>query len=112
MDTPGFYDTEGINQDMININNILGTVSLTPELNAVLIMMNGSEQRISIGVNYTIQGMKGIMPNVLKENVMIHFHSVSVRPNADYKELGFLLPEDRVFCTDNSMFSHNISNLT
>jgi hypothetical protein len=75
-------------------------------------MMNGAEQRINIGVNYTVQAIKGIMPNVLKENVMIHFHSVSVKPNADATELGFSLSKDRVFCTDNSMFSHKFSDLT
>jgi len=65
MDTPGMLDSQGIQQDDVNIMNILNTTAKTPELNAIVIMMIGSDPRISVGVNYTISKLKGILPNVV-----------------------------------------------
>ena len=42
MDTPGLGDVKGYQQDDDNIINILDTVSNTPELNCIILMMNGS----------------------------------------------------------------------
>lgn len=47
MDTPGLGDVRGIDQDDRNVDDILAAVSTTPELNAIVVMVNGSDGRIS-----------------------------------------------------------------
>ena len=46
MDTPGLNDTSGIEQDKVNIEKILETVQRSPEFNALVIVVNGSEPRV------------------------------------------------------------------
>jgi hypothetical protein len=54
MDTPGLGDTRGIDQDDKNIDNILQTITMTPELNAIVIMMNGTDGRLSERILYVL----------------------------------------------------------
>lgn len=77
MDTPGLGDTRGIEQDDKNVDNILKTISDTPELNGIVLMMNGTDGRISERVQYVMQRIKGMLPNVIKDNLMILLSNVS-----------------------------------
>jgi hypothetical protein len=77
MDTPGLGDTNGHKQDDDNVDNILKTVSNTPDLNSIVIMMNGTDPRITNRVQYVIQKIKGILPNVVKDNLVILMSNVS-----------------------------------
>lgn len=54
MDTPGLGDVRGFEQDDKNADNILKTVASTPELNSIVIMINGSDGRITDRVKYVI----------------------------------------------------------
>ncbi len=113
MDTPGLGDTEGIEKDDANVENILQTISQTPELNSIIFMMNGSDARFTIRVDYVVQKMKGFLPNVLKDNLLLLLSNVSTQPNLDFQCLGFEnLPKERVFYIDNSIFSADLQNIS
>ena len=77
MDTPGLDDTRGPEQDEKNINNILDTISKTPELNAIVLMINGTDCAIKPSLLLAVEKMKSIIPNVVKENVIVLLSNVS-----------------------------------
>ena len=54
MDTPGLGDTSGIDQDDKNIDNILDSITKTPQLNSIILMLNGSDARISERIKYIL----------------------------------------------------------
>ena len=56
--------------------------------------------------------MKGILPNVVRDNLAILLSNVSTQPNLKADKLGLKIPEDRVFFVYNSLFSVDLSALT
>jgi hypothetical protein len=112
MDTPGLGDTRGIEQDDKNIENILQTILMTPELNGIVIIINGTECWLSERILYAIQRMKGILPNVLKDNLIVLMTNVATKPNLNIKDLEMDLPQGRLFYVNNSIFSTNLKTLS
>ncbi len=108
MDTPGLGDVRGIHQDDDNANKILETISKTTELNAIILMLNGAEPRVNERIKYIIQRIVGILPNVVKENLMIVLSNTRISSNLDVKSLGIEVPSERVFSIDNFIFSINL----
>lgn len=87
MDTPGLEDSRGLEQDEKNIDSILKTASKTPELNAIIIVINGTNPRITGRVKYVVQKLKGIIPNVIKENLLILQSNVACKTNPPINDL-------------------------
>lgn len=77
MDTPGLGDTRGQEQDEKNVRNILDTISKTEDLNAIIIMQNGAESRVHSTLKLAVEKIKGLIPNVVEENIII------IRSNLD-----------------------------
>lgn len=111
MDTPGLGDVEGIKKDDEHIENILDTISKTPELNSIVLMLNGSEARIHDRIQYVVTKLKGILPNVVQENLIILLSNVKYEPQLD---VNVLLKEkispNRIFYYENAIFQMDIQN--
>jgi len=71
MDTPGLGDIDGIEKDDEHIGKILSTVSKTPELNAIVLMIKGSDPRVSDRLKYVITKLMGIIPNMAQKNLLV-----------------------------------------
>jgi hypothetical protein len=112
MDTPGLGDVRGIQKDDENVINILETVSNTAELNCIILMMNGSEPRVSDRIKYIIQRLIGIIPNVVRENLIVLLSNVRFTPNLDVNTIGVNVPDDKRFYIDNLLFSLDFANTT
>lgn len=108
MDTPGFGDTNGSNEDDNHIDVIINTVATTPELNSIVIMANGTEPRQSLHLEYCLQRIQGIIPDVLERNLILLLSNVATVPNA-VLDLGFEIPENSQFYIDNSIFNVDFS---
>jgi hypothetical protein len=112
MDTPGFGDVRGIQQDDGNSNKIIETISKTTELNAIILMLNGAEPRVNERIKYIIQRINGILPNVVKDNLMIVLSNTRISSNLDVNSLGIEVPSERVFSIDNFIFSIDLAKLS
>ena len=112
MDTPGLGDVRGIQQDDDNANKIIETISKTNELNSIVLMLNGAEPRVNERVKYIVQRIIGILPNVIKENLILVLSNTRISPNLDVKSLDVEVPSDRVFSIDNFIFSIDLSKIS
>ncbi|ETN99392.1 hypothetical protein RFI_38089, partial [Reticulomyxa filosa] len=106
MDTPGLGDVEGIEKDDEHVQNILDTVSKTPELNSIVVMINGSDPRVSCRLTYVITKLIGMIPDICQQNLIVLLSNVSIRPNLDVKTLfSTPIPAEHVFYMNNEIFS-------
>ena len=105
MDTPGLGDTRGEQQDEINIRDILDCVAKSPDLNAIVVMINASDPRVKTPLLYAVSNLQSIIPDVVKENVVILLSNVNVQPNLTLSDLGLSIEDDRIFKIDNCTFS-------
>jgi len=111
MDTPGLGDVEGIKSDDDHVQNILDTVSTTPELNAIILMINGSDARVSHRLLYVMAKVIGIIPNVCQENLLVLLSNVYMKPNLDVKHLFKMkIPAEHIFYMNNEVFSIDAKN--
>jgi len=89
----------------------LDTVSKTPELNAIVLMVNGSEPRISYRLQYVITKIIGIIPNVCQDNLIVLLSNVTLKPNLDVPDLLERdIPAKHIFYMNNEIFSIDIQN--
>jgi len=114
MDTPGLGDSRGLDQDDKNITNILDTISKTPELNAIVVMVNGSDPRGNTRIKYIITRLMGILPNAVQNNIVVLLSNVATEPNLNMQKLMIdlgmpKLSNENVFYFDNPIFSIDFS---
>lgn len=105
LDTPGMGDTRGVDFDEKNLDCILDTVSKTENLNAILLVMNGAEARISQRVQYIITKLENNIPDILANNLVILLTNVDLVPNLDINRvLANSIPRERLFYYNNQLF--------
>ena len=75
-------------------------------------MMNVSEPRVSDRIKYIIQRLIGIIPNVVRENLIVLLSNVRYQPNLDVNSIGVNVPDDKRFYIDNLLFSLDFANTT
>jgi hypothetical protein len=81
LDTPGLGDTRGIEKDDENISMIIDEVIKTENLNAVLLMLNGTDPRINTRVKYVLAKLQGMLPTEFIQNLFILMSNVDLKPN-------------------------------
>jgi len=92
----------------------LDTISKIPELNAVVLMVNGSDPRGNTRIKYIITLLMGILPNSIQNNVVVLLSNVATEPNLNLQklmnDLGLSkLSNENVFYFDNPIFSIDFS---
>jgi hypothetical protein len=60
---------------------IIDSVQKTENLNAILLMMNGSDPRVNSRVKYVLAKLQGMLPNVFQQNLFILLSNVDLKPN-------------------------------
>ncbi|CAG9310695.1 unnamed protein product [Blepharisma stoltei] len=71
IDTPGIGDTRGVDQDDENIQKIIKEVVNYPDINAIIIVQNGSEARNTASVKYTLNKLRNSLPSLVEKNVIL-----------------------------------------
>jgi len=105
LDTPGIGDTRGVERDEENLNIIMDTVSKTPDLNVILLVLNGSDPRISARLLYLMTKIQGMIPDVLSSNLVALLTNVDLVPNLDLnKTMDIKIDKDKIFYYNNQLF--------
>lgn len=70
IDTPGLNDTEGNNQDEKNIDVIMEAAIKAKHLNSIILVLNGTNARITSGISSVITRFKGSLPDSIMNNII------------------------------------------
>ena len=113
LDTPGLGDTAGIQKDDENIDNICETVAKTEHLNAILLIINGTEARVHSRLKYLVKRLEGMIPDQLHSNLFVLLTNVDLKPNMKAEELfnSFRIKENHIFHYDNQIFKFSPQEL-
>ena len=78
LDTPGLADTRGVARDEQSKESIAKAIEESiPIVNAVIILANGTEERLGIATDYALTTLSSIFPRTLAENIGIVFTNVA-----------------------------------
>ncbi|KAG8698867.1 hypothetical protein FRC09_006978 [Ceratobasidium sp. 395] len=70
LDTPGLADTRGINQDKIHKEEINNAIQeFVTSIDAVLIMANGTAERLTVATDYTLNIICSMFPRTIIDNI-------------------------------------------
>ena len=116
IDTPGIGDSEGIQQDRKNLNNILSYLANYEEIHAVCILLKPNNSRLTAMFRFCIQELLAQLHSSAKDNIVFCFTNARAtfyQPGDTLPALNELLrtrkvaieaTPDRYFCFDNEPF--------
>lgn len=106
IDTPGLNDTAGLARDDENITDILQTVANVPVISAIVLVVNGTQARVTSSMRYLIRRFQGMLPDtVLKNIIVVCTMCTADTCNIDTNSLGIHVEPQNVFCMNNTAFS-------
>lgn len=106
LDTPGMGDIKGLKQDDDNIQSILTFVEQTSSVNAIVLMLNGSNCRVSARTQYILQRLYGMCPKTFENHLYLFFSNTQIEPNFDWqKEIKVPICKENVIPIDNLLYS-------
>jgi hypothetical protein len=77
LDTPGLCDTRGLEQDKEHKRSIAETIrDQVQTLDAVIIMANGTVERVGPGVEYALHTLAAMFPRSISDNIGFMFTNV------------------------------------
>jgi len=77
LDTPGLVDTRGIEQDEVHKASIARTIrERATTVNAVLLLTNGTVERLGVATDYALSTLSSIFPRTLADNIGVMFTCV------------------------------------
>lgn len=107
VDTPGLNDTNGIEQDNKNLDIILSAAEKAEALSAVVLVLNGTEARVTPNIKAIINKLQGSMPDSILDNIVVVM--TMCRQDTcnftDYEQLG--IKPFKVIYMNNTSFSSN-----
>jgi len=72
LDTPGLADNRGLARDEQSKESIAKAIEESiPLVNAVIILANGTEERLGVATDYALTTLSSIFPRTLAENIGI-----------------------------------------
>ena len=83
LDTPGFGDVNGLKQDEINIKNIIDAVTNLDGLSIVVLVVNGTNIRLTSNIRVVLHQLSSNFPDVILESVIV------VLTNVQYHTVNF-----------------------
>ncbi|GAM19956.1 hypothetical protein SAMD00019534_031310, partial [Acytostelium subglobosum LB1] len=104
IDTPGVSDTNGPKQDDENISKIIEAAENCESLSAIILVVNGTEDRNVTSLKNAISRLKGAIPDVILNNLILVF--TKCEPHTATFQLGLLghLRTKAIFYMNNSLF--------
>ncbi|CAF0776843.1 unnamed protein product [Didymodactylos carnosus] len=71
LDTPGLSDTRGAKQDDENMTKIIDSVETLGGIAAVIIVVNGTNPRLTANMQNVIARLRGNLPDVVMDSVVV-----------------------------------------
>ena len=105
IDTPGFGDSRGMEQDKENVAKIIATLENEEYINCVCLVINGRQARMSATLQYVLTEVTAILPKEVLNNVIVVFTNtadpldLNFDPNELVKFFGRRL--DNIFYIEN-----------
>ena len=107
VDTPGFGDSRGFEEDKRNVAKIIAAVEEEDYLNCVCLVINGRQSRMSATLRYVLTEITAILPKEIVSNVIVVFTNTAdgLDLNFDLNALetffGKEIENSRMFCIEN-----------
>ena len=76
VDTPGFGDTRGIDQDKENIKKIVDKVNEVEYINCICLIINGRLARMTHQLQYVVSEISAVLPKATATNIVVVFTNV------------------------------------
>ena len=107
IDTPGFADTSGSEQDDANVLKILEFAATEANLTGVVIFLNGTVNRVGTSVRTVLSRLRGNIPDVAMRNIIVILTNCSsqAKSNFDLRVLPFE-PCSVVYMNNSAFSSH------
>ena len=108
IDTPGFGDSRGLEQDERNVKSIIDILREEEYVNCVCLVVNGRLSRITVSLQYVLSEITAVLPNKIVGNVIVVFTNTAdpLDLNFDLEQLrpffGQTIVEDHTFYIENS----------
>ena len=107
MDTPGFGDTRGFQQDKINTKLIIDGLKAEQYINCVCLVINGRLSRITATLRYVLTEVTSILPREVLSNVIVVFTNavdrwlLNLKPDSLQEYFGRKIDPEKIFCIEN-----------
>lgn len=107
LDTPGLGDTRGPGQDQINLQIIMEAVEKQSNISAVVFIINGQSPRYTLVIKSCMVNLKGILPDIVFENIIIVFTRVIAKElcQYDFSKLPIDVKDENMFFMANNAFT-------
>jgi len=122
IDTPGFGDTRGLEQDDLNMQHILEYIKRLPHLNAICILLKSNESKVNIFFQSCLTQLFDFFGSRIRRNIIFCFtnaRSTSYTPGNAYLllqdtisslSIGKIpLKKKNTFCFDNESFRYLVA---
>ena len=107
IDTPGFGDSRGIEQDERNVKSIIDVLREEEYVNCVCLVINGRESRMHATLQYVLSEITAVLPKKIIGNVIVVFTNTAnpLNLNFDLQQLrpffGQTVVDDHTFYIEN-----------
>ncbi|CAG9310703.1 unnamed protein product [Blepharisma stoltei] len=106
IDTPGLSDTRGVDQDDKNIKIIENEILKFTDINAIIIVQNGSEARKTASVNNSLVRIRNALPRKVENSIVLVLTNSHISTNFNVNSLP--VTPKYTFLMENNAF--NIAN--
>ncbi len=105
IDTPGFGDSRGFEQDKTNAQRIISALKKEEYINCVCLIINGRQARASASLKYVLTEITSILPKCILDNVIVVFSNTGNFLDV-YFDTGLLkqyfgIEIENIFCVEN-----------
>ncbi len=77
IDTPGFGDSRGFEQDKTNAQQIISALKREEYINCICLIINGRQPRASASLKYVLTEITAIFPRISLNNVIVVFSNTA-----------------------------------
>ena len=107
VDTPGFGDSRGIEEDKRNVHRIIDALKEEEYLNCICLIINGRQSRMSTSLRYVLKEVTSILPREIVSNVIVVFTNTADPLDLNFDSnllkasFGREIENSRMFCIEN-----------
>ena len=107
IDTPGFGDSRGLDQDKKNAKKIIKVLKKEDYVNCVCLVINGRLSRITVSLRYVLTEITAILPKQILNSVVVVFSNTSdlldlnFDPHSLAAYFGRPIDPQHIFCVEN-----------
>lgn len=107
IDTPGFGDSRGLEQDKENAKKIVVALTSEEHINCICLVINGRLSRMTATLKYVLTEVTAILPRKILDNIIVVFTNctdildLTFDPRLLEEFFGKKFEDDRILCIEN-----------